>query len=58
MCYYIVTGRDTPERKEGSKMKYFMNYPETTMEAMIEEALAEMEKKGEKLPEIRYNEGK
>ena len=39
-------------------MKYFMNYPETTMEAMIEEALVEMEKKGEKLPEIRYNEGK
>jgi hypothetical protein len=38
-------------------MKYRTDYTETTMEAMIEEALAEMEKKGEKLPEIRYNEG-
>ena len=31
-------------------------YYETTMEAMIEAALAEMEAKGEKLPEIRYDE--
>ena len=31
---------------------------ENTMEALIEEALREMEEKGEKLPEIRYNEGR
>ena len=37
-------------------MKYFMNYPETTMEALVEEALAELEKNGETLPEIRYDE--
>ena len=29
-------------------------YTETTMEALIEEALAAMEAAGEKLPEIRY----
>ena len=34
------------------------NYTETAMEVMIEEALAEMEAKGEKLPEIRYGERK
>lgn len=39
-------------------MKNYTDYTETTMEAMVIEALAEMEKKGEKLPEIRYNEGK
>ena len=32
--------------------------PETTMEAMIEAALAEMEAKGEKFPEVRYGEEK
>jgi hypothetical protein len=32
------------------------DYIETTMEAMIEEALAEMEKNGETLPQIRYGE--
>ena len=37
-------------------MKYTMEYTETTMEMMVEEALREMEEKGEKLPEIRYNE--
>ena len=35
-------------------MKNHTEYTETTMEAMVEEALAEMEKNGEKLPEIRY----
>lgn len=35
-----------------------ITYIETSMEALIEEALAEMEAKGEKLPEIRYGEGK
>jgi hypothetical protein len=44
------------DRKEGTKMKYTMNYTETTMDALIEEALAEMEKNGETLPEIRYGE--
>ena len=29
---------------------------ETTMEALIEKALEELEAKGEKLPEIRYGE--
>ena len=33
-----------------------MNYTETTMEQMIEEALEAMEANGEKLPEIRYGE--
>jgi len=37
-------------------MKNNTQYTETTMEAMIEAALAEMEAKGEKLPEIRYGE--
>ena len=37
-------------------MKNSKDYIETTMEQMIEEALAEMEAKGEKLPEIRYGE--
>jgi len=37
-------------------MKKNAEYIETTMEWMIEEALAEMEAKGEKLPEIRYGE--
>lgn len=37
-------------------MKSTTAYIETTMEQMIEEALAEMEAKGEKLPEIRYGE--
>jgi len=32
------------------------DYIETTMEALIEEALREMEEKGEKLPEIRYGD--
>jgi len=32
------------------------NYTETTMEALIEEALAAMEAAGETLPEVRYNE--
>ena len=35
---------------------YNTDYIETTMEAMVEAALAEMEAKGEKLPEIRYGE--
>lgn len=33
-------------------------YIENTMEAMIERALAELEARGEKLPEIRYEEEK
>lgn len=37
-------------------MKTYTDYIETSMEAMIEAALAEMEAKGEKLPEIRYGE--
>lgn len=37
-------------------MKISTEYIENTMEAMIEEALAAMEAKGEKLPEIRYGE--
>ena len=37
-------------------MKYTNDYTETTMEWMVEEALAAMEAKGEKLPEIRYGE--
>lgn len=32
------------------------DYTENTMEALVEEALAEMEANGEKLPVIRYNE--
>ena len=39
-------------------MKNNITYIETTMEAKIEEALAKMEANGEKLPEIRYDEGK
>lgn len=35
-----------------------MKYIENTMEALIEKALREIEEKGEKLPEIRYNEGR
>ena len=34
----------------------YINNIETSMEAMIEAALAEMEAKGEKLPEVRYGE--
>ena len=34
----------------------YINNIETSMEAMIEAALAEMEVKGEKLPEVRYGE--
>ena len=37
-------------------MRTYADYIENSMEAMIEEALAEMEAKGEKLPEIRYGE--
>ena len=37
-------------------MKNSTDYIETSMEAMIEEALAAMEAAGEKLPEIRYGE--
>ncbi len=37
-------------------MKNEKNGIETTMEWMVEEALAAMEAKGEKLPEIRYGE--
>ena len=38
-------------------MKTFdINYIETSMEALIEEALAKMEENGETLPEIRYGE--
>ena len=37
-------------------MKKNIYYTENTLEAMIEAALEEMEKKGEKLPEIRYGE--
>lgn len=33
-----------------------ITYIETSMEALIEEALAEMEKNGETLPEVRYGE--
>ena len=35
-----------------------MKYIDNSLEAMIEEALREMEEKGEKLPEIRYDEEK
>lgn len=38
-----------PEGKEESKMKY-----DTTMEMMVDEVLAEMEAKGEKLPNFRW----
>lgn len=54
MLYYNHREGETLQGKEGRKMKYFMNYPETTMEALVEEALAELEKNGETLPEIRY----
>jgi hypothetical protein len=37
-------------------MKATMTYTETSMEWMVEEALAAMEAAGEKLPEIRYGE--
>lgn len=37
-------------------MKTTTEYIENTMEAMIEEALADLEAKGKKLPEIRYGE--
>ena len=37
-------------------MKRYEEYTETSMEALIEAALAEMEAKGEKLPEVRYGE--
>lgn len=37
-------------------MKNRIDTTETTMEAMIEAALAEMEAKGETLPQIRYGE--
>ena len=36
-------------------MKTRTDYIETSMEARIEEALAELEAKGETLPEIRYD---
>lgn len=56
MIVYHRREGETLQGKEGTKMKNTMNYTETTMEAMIEEALAEMEKNGETLPEIRYGE--
>lgn len=37
-------------------MKTRIDYIENTMEAKIEAALAELEAKGETLPEIRYGE--
>jgi len=37
-------------------MKYTTDYTENTMDARIEEALAELEAKGETLPQIRYNQ--
>ena len=37
-------------------MKYYTDYAETTMEALVEEALAAMEAAGETLPEVRYGE--
>lgn len=37
-------------------MKTTTEYIENTMEAMIEEALEALEAKGEKLPQIRYNQ--
>ena len=37
-------------------MKYAINYTETTMEAMIEEALADLEARGEKLPNSKVEE--
>jgi hypothetical protein len=46
----------TSQRKGRKAMNYYINNIETSMEYMIENALAEMEKKGEKLPEIRYGE--
>lgn len=46
----------TPPKKGRKAMNYYINNIETSMEYMIEDALAEMEKKGEKLPEIRYGE--
>jgi len=37
-------------------MRNYIDNTETTMEQMIEDALAELEAKGETLPEIRYGE--
>ena len=37
-------------------MKTTKEYLETTIDAMIEDALAELEASGEVLPEIRYGE--
>lgn len=54
MVYYSHREGITP-RKEITRMKR-TDYTETTMEALIEEALKEMERKGEKLPEVRYGE--
>ena len=42
-----------PKGKEGTEMK--QDYIETTMEWMVEQALAELEEKGEELPQIRYD---
>ena len=55
MVYYSHREGETLQGKEVTKMKT-TDYIETSMEAMIEAALAEMEAKGEKLPEIRYGE--
>lgn len=56
MIIYSHREGETLRRKEVTKMMNRNDYIETTMEQMIEEALAELEAKGEKLPEIRYGE--
>ena len=53
MVYYSHREGITPRGKERKKMT---NYIENTMEALIEEALADLEARGESLPEIRYGE--
>ena len=55
LLYSHREGNPPKERKERT-MKTEKNGIETTMEWMVEEALAAMEAKGEKLPEIRYGE--
>ena len=56
ICYYIVTERGNPKERKERTMMNEKNGIEITMEWMVEEALAAMEAKGEKLPEIRYGE--
>jgi hypothetical protein len=56
MLYYNHREGINPEGKEGRPMTNYRTYADDIFDVMIEEALAEMEAKGEKLPEIRYGE--